>query len=942
MPRTMSRVLGIAVLVVLLLLPASGGSGALGAKKKKGHPLGSSLQALVLRTNGLPGKALPTRKLRALRRTAIHARRVARQRPCAAVRDLSRYRRILTRVRARKGKRPGKAATRAAALTSLSLRASSLLLASKRTRRCGGGARPSRLAHAKTKILMSNARGMKLRLLLPAVQFVPRTGGGKTWTQLVLPNTDAPGKPGTPGIPVVSKILGIPDGAKLIVKPGKTRSYTLDGVKVFPAQPESADAVSKAPNFNKPPFATKPFTLDPKAYLSKKLQPPEPADGEMLGDARDLKVGDLTVPAVQYNARRSKLKVLTSVDIQVLFKGGPHTFSDELDSPWEQPQRRLAADMLNASVIKTPLEFVLRKCGMEMLVITNHATRTAADTLAKARNADGLRTTVVETGGGAAQAGTTPAQIQTYIRARLTDPKCIHPSYIAIMGDDELVPTFEGINGIPSDLGYSLRDNADELPDVGVGRVLGADQDQVGTEVAKIIGYEAAPPGGASFLNHATVAAQFQDDEHTGQESRTFIEFAETVRKGLAGRGVTVDRVYHDSPTTDPQKFNDGTSLPAALKKPTFPWDGTGADVSTAWNAGRFLVIHRDHGWSDGWGTPNFTTDNVNALTNGSLLPVVMSVNCSSAAYDYDEDSFTQSALVKPDGGAVGVFGDTRDSPSWHNSQIALGFVDALLPSVLPSEGPAFKQRMADALINGKLRLAGLSPPGSDGNTRNELYLWHYFGDPSMQMWGGGKPLFLDPGQFKAVLVEQFQLPIPIPDPPPFGVQVSLPKGLAGQPISLLQNGEVIGKAIAGDGVATIPASFGDGSVKPGELQVALEADGSPPVSVPVDGVPKAKTTLQQSCPRSGAIETPLTVTGALSGAPAGSSVDVTFTPPKGEGSAAVVHAKTGADGSWQASVTPTANQPGTWSISSSYAGTAQYAGSSAGPCTVLVSAPIP
>ena len=90
------------------------------------------------------------------------------------------------------------------------------------------------------------------------------------------------------------------------------------------------------------------------------------------------------------------------------------------------------------------------------------------------------------------------------------------------------------------------------------------------------------------------------------------------------------------------------------------------------------------------------------------------------------------------------MFGDTRNSPSWHNSQIGLGFVDALLPSVLPSEGPASKQRMGDALVHGKLRLAGLAPPsgpgivGGDGNTRNELYLWHYFGDPTMQMWGGG------------------------------------------------------------------------------------------------------------------------------------------------------------------------------------------------------------
>ncbi len=67
---------------------------------------------------------------------------------------------------------------------------------------------------------------------------------------------------------------------------------------------------------------------------------------------------------------------------------------------------------------------------------------------------------------------------------------------------------------------------------------------------------------------------------------------------------------------------------------------------------------------------------------------------------------------------------------------------------------------------------------------------------------------------------------------------MTLPPGLAGQPISLLQNGQVIGKAFAGAGTATIPASFGDGSVKPGELEVAFEGDGAQPVKVPVDGVP--------------------------------------------------------------------------------------------------------
>jgi Peptidase family C25 len=88
-------------------------------------------------------------------------------------------------------------------------------------------------------------------------------------------------------------------------------------------------------------------------------------------------------------------------------------------------------------------------------------------------------------------------------------------------------------------------------------------------------------------------------------------------------RGVAVDRVYGKHPGSNPQRFNDGTSLPASLKKPAFAWNGTGAQVSAGWNDGRFMVVHRDHGWSDGWGTPGFGTGDVNALTNGARLPVV-------------------------------------------------------------------------------------------------------------------------------------------------------------------------------------------------------------------------------------------------------------------------------------------------------------------------------
>jgi hypothetical protein len=968
MPKAVIRALAIATGVSLLILLAAGGQ-AQAKKSTKKVNAKSTLTLLVNQTKNLPKKAASTGAKAKLLRRARHARTVAFKSPCTAVKDLSAFRKTLraTKISGSVNGRAARAklAARLAALGPASMRASRKLLSDKRTKSCGGGVVPPTSKTVKTTVLSSDQNGMKIGVDLPAVQFVGKTGGGKSWTQLVLPNTGSSGVPGTPGIPVSSSLIAVPDGAALGVKATGKESYSVDNVDVFPVQPEPVDqapgSLTPKPNFGAGPFAEQPFKFDPKSYSSDALVPAAPAFGKALGQARDLNVAGLHFPSAQYDPKTGKLIVLTHVDIQVTFAGGAKTFGGHVGSPYETAQNRLVSALLNTSAIRRfDRPIIYQPCGEELLVITNPTTLASANTYATARRAAGFLTRVVQTGAAAGQIGTTATQIQTYIRGQVNHPFCIRPSYVTIIGDDELVPTFTtGPGGIPSDNPYSTKNDLDELPDVAVGRMLGNNAAQIDALIAKIIHYETVPPTGP-MLNKAIMAAMFQDTDapgevNDGQEDRTFVQFAETVRNGLVARGVAVDRIYEDDPTTTPTKFNDGTSLPASLQKPTFPWNGDGADVSAAWNQGRFMVVHRDHGWSDGWGDPFFTTTEVDALTNSNdLLPVVLSINCASAQYDTDETSFVQNALVKPTGGAVGVFGDTRNSPSWSNSQLALGFVDALLPTVLTGEGPSTKQRVGDALIHGKLRLAGLAPPsgpgiaGGDGDTRAELYLWHYFGDPTMQLWGGGSaPIVLNPAVFKAVYKE---LPIPNPgDPPPFYVEVTLPAGLAGQPISLLRNGQVIGKALAGDGSVAIAATFNDGAPKPGELSIALEPDGVAPLQLPVDGVPPKPTALTQTCPQNVTVDSksvsgPVTVTGTLPGVPEGAKVTVTFQAPGPNGGPGgntyVREVTTDAGGAWSATATAVRADLGTWSVSSAYAGGDGFAGSAAGPCTFTVSLP--
>ena len=536
------------------------------------------------------------------------------------------------------------------------------------------------------------------------------------------------------------------------------------------------------------------------------------------------------------------------------------------------------------------------------------------------------------------------------IRSRVDNFSCIRPSYVTIIGDDKLVPTFTATPGaIPSDLQYAMKNDTDELPDVAVARILGNDLAQLDAAIAKIITYETTPPTGA-MLNRALVAAQFQDTDgagqvNDGQENRTFVQFAETVRNGLAARGVAVDRIYSDDPSTTPLKFNDGTDLPASLRKPTFAWNGTGAQVSAAWNEGRFMVVHRDHGWSDGWGTPGFTTADVDLLTNGANLPVVLSINCSSGAYDYDDTSFAQNALTKVGGGAVGVFGDTRDSPSWHNSQIALGFVDALLPSVLSGEGPTTKQRTGDALVSGKLRLAGIAPPSapeSPAATATHA--------PSSTCGTTSATRRCRCGA--AAATRSSSTPTssrrssrssrrrsPATRRRSWSRSRHRGPSRASRSACCETARSSARRSPAAAGRVQVPALINDGDPQPGELKVALDADGAAPVQFGVDG------TLTQSCPKSvpfnpREMRTDITVTGNLSGAPAGLTVVATFQAPSVVSVPApeTVNATTDALGNWTATLTTTnAQYIGNTTVSSSFAGTAQLGPTVAGPCTIPV-----
>jgi hypothetical protein len=250
-----------------------------------------------------------------------------------------------------------------------------------------------------------------------------------------------------------------------------------------------------------------------------------------------------------------------------------------------------------------------------------------------------------------------------------------------------------------------------------------------------------------------------------GQADRPFIDTAEKVRIFFEGRGHIVGAHYRaNTAMSNPEKFCDGRELPNWLTIPRYNWtavDGAFVRDYVFNSYYNLLILHRDHGGIDGWGTPWFGVYHVNRIDSGTGLyplvyPVVLSINCSTAYFDNETDYFLyydkttsannkdwsevndinfSEALIRHEGGAVAVIAPTRLSYSWKNDT----FVDGLMGSLYPDyHGPGFETGTASIPLGDIFRWAKIyiyfrfePPEWAD----YYMEIFHIIGDPSLKVW---------------------------------------------------------------------------------------------------------------------------------------------------------------------------------------------------------------
>ena len=667
----------------------------------------------------------------------------------------------------------------------------------------------------------SSSRTLDISVSLPKIQFSERIfSDGNLYSAISKPvGTElAKGKPDVPGF---AEWILIPNGTDVNISTNHGIPIVYENVTIAPVQPALPE-LKGIPNPE--------FLKDEAVYSQNSNYPGVFAEIEPVKQKRGQDCTIIRVYPYQYNPVQKRLFVYPDLQVSISFSGNIEPIPSNLRS--ENLENILRSMAINGDEIVTAENEVAhyereatREEGCDLLIITHPDFENAADSLASWKKRKGIYTQVVTTN----ETGNTSSQIENYIDYAYYnwDPA---PSYLLFIGDSEFVPT-NYINEHPyhnlltaSDLFYAdIGDYPDYVADLGFGRLSVDTSSQADSLIARMIRYERNPVDDPIYYSNATMAGAFQDGSNGSPPNeiadRRFAKTSEDVKNFLDSQGYSAQRIYTTYngyngseifPTywsiEDWANFeNDtpGQELPEYLQKPAFPWNGNFWDVTNAMNDGRFFLLHRDHGGRHGWGEPDYGCEDVDNLDNGEKRPIVFSINCNTGWYDnetdednyntdYTDECFVEHWIRHSSGGSAGVLGSTRVSYSGYNDRLVWGWMDAMFPDFTTVYNDQYGDdypiyRFGDVLNYGKEYM--MTKVDNDEVRRTALEEFHWFGDPTMEMWT----------QFPSEIIANHPLVIPLGSS-----QIQIDCNVDGAMVSLVYNDEILGTAIAAFGSATI------------------------------------------------------------------------------------------------------------------------------------------
>ncbi|HOP26377.1 MAG TPA: C25 family cysteine peptidase [Candidatus Sabulitectum sp.] len=489
------------------------------------------------------------------------------------------------------------------------IRLSGVLLAVFSGFAMGGTVYTSDSSASSAELVSSSGNSVTVRFILPELSgteaMTDEFGRG---TVFRIPGEGIGGRAGYPDLPVVRRMVRVPDTGSIELSLGEIRSAPLGNYRIPPFQPLPIRGQHDTR-----------FAMDTETYCGG-IYPPSPVVIESVEILRDMRVAWVSFYPVRWDPGTGEAILTTEAEITLtanpepgeneLFKvssGITGSFLPLYDSVlgFEHP-----GNTVNGSYV-----FISSQEGLDQvqpLIDWKHRKGYEVETV-----------TLAET-------GSTPEEIDTWIEnAFSTWPN--PPEYILLVGDASVVPSPD-YNGHAADNIYGVVGSGC-VPSIHVGRLSGSDTDDLRYEAWKIVMHETEP--------YEPAVSWFQKGISVGHTEFTANSWDYVEYMMAAGMTATW--------------FCDNGGIPPTV-----------AGLSDSLNSGCSLFGLCGHGNMTSISPTGFDIDDISALSNGRRLGWWVLVACQTGMFDQGY-CFSEALMGEGDTldvkGAIGVMSPTTNSP---------------------------------------------------------------------------------------------------------------------------------------------------------------------------------------------------------------------------------------------------------------------------------------
>jgi len=433
---------------------------------------------------------------------------------------------------------------------------------------------------------------------------------------------------GKPELPVLSRIITIPEGADYKIRISEVKntrlhpsSKKIKGI-LYPAQ----ESETKSDTQRK-----KEFRIDREIYDSKTTIPSDTVLIEPLGSLRNNRLFNISIIPARYNPRTNSIEVITSMKVEI-----SNIVSGVKKSEIAAEESVLFTESLEKSVLNYDPDDVIPGFSdkpVKMIILTDTTFRKFLTPFIKWKSQKGLDVKVLYR--GKKYAGDTYTEIKSTLSNiyNTSNPK---PEYLLIIGDTKKIPYYG--NGNITDMYYGEFDgNGDYIPEMYIGRLPVSDTTQLKNVLDKIIQYE-----------------KFDFSVNNTFHSRALV----TGGTDAANIKIINGQIYY-AVSNYINNANKLTGYYLYYEQALKP--NAEDSIRNLTRKGLSFINYTGHGDAYGWLDPTLKSGDLDTVTNTNMYPFIISNACQTSTFS-NTTTFGNKMLLAEKKGAIGFIGGAADT----------------------------------------------------------------------------------------------------------------------------------------------------------------------------------------------------------------------------------------------------------------------------------------